>query len=97
MALPLTRATTRLKQLIHGQGKVLSVMHPATAALARIHYLLSPGIFPDQYLTCGLFFWLMAWLLLARRRLGTDVWALAVLAVVTLILMTRLKPKEETQ
>jgi len=54
-----------------------------TAALALVHYLLSPGIFPDQYLTCGLFFWLMAWRLLARRRLGTDVWALAALAVVS--------------
>jgi 2,3-dimethylmalate lyase len=30
------RATTRLNQLIHRQGKVLSVMHPPTAALARI-------------------------------------------------------------
>jgi 2-methylisocitrate lyase-like PEP mutase family enzyme len=39
MALPQSdrpRATTRLKQLIHRQGKVLSVMHPPTAALARI-------------------------------------------------------------
>jgi 2-methylisocitrate lyase-like PEP mutase family enzyme len=39
MALPRSdrpRATTRLKQLIHRQGKVLSVMHPPTAALARI-------------------------------------------------------------
>jgi len=55
----------------------------AASALALVHYLLSPGIFPDQYLTCGLFFWLMAWRLLARRRLGTDVWALATLAVVS--------------
>src|SRR5262249_59437851 len=53
-----------------------------TAALALVHYLLSPGIFPDQYLTCGLFFWLMVWRLLARRRLGTDVRALVALAVV---------------
>lgn len=30
------RATTRLKQLIHRQGQVLAVMHPPTAALARI-------------------------------------------------------------
>ena len=30
------RATTRLKQLIHRQGKVLAVMHPPTAAQARI-------------------------------------------------------------
>jgi 2-methylisocitrate lyase-like PEP mutase family enzyme len=39
MALPPTepaRATTRLKQLIRRQGQVLSVMHPPTAALARI-------------------------------------------------------------
>jgi methionine sulfoxide reductase heme-binding subunit len=53
------------------------------SALALIHYLLSPGIFPDQYLTCGLFFWLMAWRLLARRRLGTDVRALLALTVVS--------------
>ncbi|HEY7579252.1 MAG TPA: isocitrate lyase/PEP mutase family protein [Acetobacteraceae bacterium] len=39
MALPQSehpRATTRLKRLIHRQNKVLSVMHPPTAALARI-------------------------------------------------------------
>jgi 2-methylisocitrate lyase-like PEP mutase family enzyme len=39
MALPqndVPRTTTRLKKLIHRQGKVLSVMHPPTAALARI-------------------------------------------------------------
>src|SRR6478735_7108298 len=30
------RASTRLKQLIHRKGQVLSVMHPPTAALARI-------------------------------------------------------------
>jgi 2,3-dimethylmalate lyase len=39
MALPPTdgaRASARLKQLIHRKGQVLSVMHPPTAALARI-------------------------------------------------------------
>ena len=39
MALPQSekaRATTRLKQLIHRQDKVLAVLHPPTAALARI-------------------------------------------------------------
>jgi 2-methylisocitrate lyase-like PEP mutase family enzyme len=30
------KPSTRLKQLIHRQGKVLAVMHPPTAALARI-------------------------------------------------------------
>jgi methionine sulfoxide reductase heme-binding subunit len=55
----------------------------AVTALALIHYLLSPGIFPDQYFTCGMFFWLMSWRLLARRRLGADVFALTALAVVS--------------
>jgi len=55
----------------------------AVTALALIHYLLSPGIFPDQYFTCGMFFWLMIWRLLARRRLGADAIALTVLAVVS--------------
>jgi len=36
MALIPTDASTRLQQLIHRQGKVLSVMHPPSAALARI-------------------------------------------------------------
>src|SRR5437867_12573866 len=31
-----TPATTRLKQLIRRQGRVLSVLHPPTATLARI-------------------------------------------------------------
>src|SRR6266850_2330249 len=33
----------------------------AFTALALIHYLLSPGIFPEQYLTSGIFLWLMVW------------------------------------
>jgi methionine sulfoxide reductase heme-binding subunit len=53
----------------------------ATAALAILHYLLSPGLFPDQFLLSGLFFWLMTWRLLQRHGLGADVWALAALAV----------------
>jgi methionine sulfoxide reductase heme-binding subunit len=55
----------------------------AVTALALIHYLLSPGIFSDQYFTCGMFFWLMSWRLLARRRLGADALALTALAVVS--------------
>ena len=34
--IPTTDASARLRQLIHRQGKVLSVMHPPTAAFARI-------------------------------------------------------------
>jgi methionine sulfoxide reductase heme-binding subunit len=50
-------------------------------ALALLHYLLSPGEFPEQYLMSGMFFWLMVWRVLNRGGLGTDVRALATLAV----------------
>jgi methionine sulfoxide reductase heme-binding subunit len=50
-------------------------------ALALVHYLLSPDSYPEQFLTSGMFFWLMVWRLLNRRELGTDVKALAILAV----------------
>jgi sulfoxide reductase heme-binding subunit YedZ len=50
-------------------------------ALALLHYLLSPGEFPEQYLMSGMFFWLMVWRVLNRHGLGADVRALAMLAV----------------
>jgi len=51
------------------------------AALALIHYLLSPDIYPEQYLMSGMFFWLMVWRALNRRGQGADVRTLAMLAV----------------
>jgi sulfoxide reductase heme-binding subunit YedZ len=51
------------------------------AALALVHYLLSPDIYPEQFLMSGMFFWLIGWRVLNRRGLGTDVMALAMLAV----------------
>ena len=51
------------------------------AALALIHYLLSPDIYPEQYLLSGMFFWLVVWRVLNHRGHGTDVRALAMLAV----------------
>jgi len=51
------------------------------AGLALIHYLLSPDYYPDQYLTSGIFFWLMIWRVLNRHGYGTDARVLAVLAV----------------
>jgi len=53
----------------------------AIAALALIHYLLSPDAYPEQYLMSGLFFWLMGWRVLDRRGLGADMKALTVLAI----------------
>src|SRR5262249_11510722 len=51
------------------------------AALALVHFLLSPDIYPEQYLLSGLFFWLMVWRALDRRGHGADARALAVLAM----------------
>jgi sulfoxide reductase heme-binding subunit YedZ len=63
-----------------GWNRLHSAVYVFTA-LALIHYLLSPGIFPEQYLMSGIFFWLMAWRALNGRGLGTDATALAILAV----------------
>ena len=52
-------------------------------ALALLHYLLSPDIYPEQFLLTGMFFWLMVWRVLDRRGLGTDGAALAGLAAAT--------------
>jgi sulfoxide reductase heme-binding subunit YedZ len=49
--------------------------------LALFHVAVARGTYPDQYLLCGIFFWLMAWRVLARYGRGTDARALAVLAV----------------
>jgi sulfoxide reductase heme-binding subunit YedZ len=51
------------------------------AALALLHFLLSPDIYPEQYLMSGMFFWLMVWRVMNGRGLGADARALAALAV----------------
>ncbi len=51
------------------------------AGLAVIHYLLSPDIYPEQFLMSGIFFWLIGWRVLNRRGLGTNAGALALLAI----------------
>jgi methionine sulfoxide reductase heme-binding subunit len=51
------------------------------SALALIHYLLSPDIYPEQYLMSGIFFWLIVWRVLNHRGQGTNPGALALLAV----------------
>ena len=54
-------------------------------ALALLHYLLSPGLFPDQFLMSGIFFWLMVWRVVDQRGKGTNAAALALLAVASCI------------
>jgi methionine sulfoxide reductase heme-binding subunit len=62
------------------------------AALALVHYLLSPDTYPEQFLLSGMFFWLMAWRALARRGLGTDPRVLAALAVVAALFTALFEP-----
>jgi methionine sulfoxide reductase heme-binding subunit len=63
-----------------GWNQLHNIVHVLTA-LALLHYLLSPGEFPEQYLMSGMFFWLMVWRVLDRHGRGTDATALAMLAV----------------
>jgi methionine sulfoxide reductase heme-binding subunit len=62
------------------------------AALALIHYLLSPDTYPEQFLLSGMFFWLVAWRALERRGLGTNPRVLAALAVVSALLTALFEP-----
>jgi sulfoxide reductase heme-binding subunit YedZ len=62
------------------------------AALALIHYLLSPDTYPEQFLLTGMFFWLMVWRALQRRGLGTDPRVLAALAVVSALFTALFEP-----
>jgi methionine sulfoxide reductase heme-binding subunit len=61
-------------QRLHNTNYVIS-------GLAVLHVVLARGTYPDQYLLSGMFFWLMAWRVLARYRLGADAKALALLAL----------------
>jgi sulfoxide reductase heme-binding subunit YedZ len=75
---------TSVDAAVHSMGMNWQRLHNtvyAVAALALFHALLSRGTFPEQYLLSGVFFWLMAWRVLAREGLGADAKALAGLAV----------------
>jgi methionine sulfoxide reductase heme-binding subunit len=61
-------------QRLHTTNYVIS-------GLAILHVVLARGTYAEQYMLTGVFFWLMAWRVLARRGLGTDARALVMLAV----------------
>jgi methionine sulfoxide reductase heme-binding subunit len=65
---------TRSWQRLHNTNYAIS-------ALAILHVVLARGTYPEQYLLTGIFFWLMAWRVLARYGRGADAGALAMLAV----------------
>jgi sulfoxide reductase heme-binding subunit YedZ len=61
-------------QRLHTTNYVIS-------GLAILHVVLARGTYTEQYMLTGIFFWLMAWRLLARYRLGADARVLTMLAV----------------
>src|SRR5262249_27661426 len=65
-----------------GWNRLHSIIY-VTAALALLHYFLSPASYPDQFLLTRIFSWLMLWRMLNRQRRGADPAALALLAVVS--------------
>jgi sulfoxide reductase heme-binding subunit YedZ len=63
----------------------------AISAFAILHVLLARGTYSEQYVLTALFFWLMAWRVLARYGLGTNAKALAILAVASCVLAASLE------
>ena len=63
-------------QRLHTTNYVIS-------GLAILHVVLARGTYTEQYMLTGIFFWLMAWRVLARFGLGANAKALAMLAVMS--------------
>src|SRR5258708_32173766 len=61
-------------QRLHTTNYVIS-------GLAILHVMLARGTYAEQYILTAIFFWLMAWRVLARYGLGANGKALAMLAV----------------
>ena len=71
-------------QRLHTTNYVIS-------SLAILHVLLARGTYTEQYVLTAIFFWLMAWRVLARYGLGTNAKVLAVLAAASCIVAASLE------
>lgn len=60
-------------QRLHNTNYVISTV-------AILHIVLARGTYAEQYILTGIFFWLMAWRVLAQYGLGANAKALAMLA-----------------
>ena len=60
-------------------------------ALAIGHVLLVRGVYPEQFALAGIFLWLIGWRALNRNVLGTELKALALLAVASSIVTALLE------
>jgi methionine sulfoxide reductase heme-binding subunit len=58
----------------------------AISGLAILHVVLARGTYAEQYMLAGIFFWLMAWRVLARYGLGGNGKVLTALAIAACLL-----------
>lgn len=71
-------------QRLHATNYVIS-------ALAILHVVLARGTYSEQYMLTAMFFWLMAWRVLARYRVGCDAKVLALLALTSCLVAAGLE------
>jgi sulfoxide reductase heme-binding subunit YedZ len=81
IALGATSVDVAIRSMGAKNWQRLHTTNYAISGLAILHVVLARGTYTEQYMLTGLFFWLMAWRVLARFRRGADVRALAMLAV----------------
>jgi sulfoxide reductase heme-binding subunit YedZ len=63
----------------------------AISGLAILHVVLARGTYAEQYTLTAIFFWLMAWRVLARYGLGANAKALGLLAVASCLVAALLE------
>ena len=61
------------------------------STLAIAHVLLVRGVYPEQFVLAGIFFWLMIWRILNRAGIGTKVIPLLLLAITSCIVTALLE------
>ena len=81
VALGATSVDAAIQYLGAKNWQRLHTTNYAISGLAILHVVLARGTYSEQYMLAGIFFWLMAWRVLARYGLGDGAKALMALAL----------------
>ena len=81
IALGATSVNAAIRYMGARNWQRLHTANYAISGLAILHVILARGTYPEQYMLTGIFFWLMAWRVLAHYKLGTNAKALVTLAI----------------
>jgi sulfoxide reductase heme-binding subunit YedZ len=81
IALGATSVDAAIRRMGAKNWQRLHTTNYVISGLAILHVVLARGTYTEQYMLTGIFFWLMAWRVLARYGLGASVTALTTLAV----------------